>query len=63
MRTSERILNEVAQGLRSLEDAVAWFSSLEQVEQRAVLHEIVRCSMQAQSTVKMGVRGCLSVVP
>ncbi|MGQ5609201.1 MULTISPECIES: DUF5958 family protein [Streptomyces] len=51
LRASERIINEVAQGLRSLEDAVAWFSSLEQVEQRAVLHEVVRYSMQAHATV------------
>ncbi|MEU1552029.1 DUF5958 family protein [Streptomyces scabiei] len=51
MRASERIINEVAQGLRSLEDAVAWFSSLEQVEQRPVLHEVVRYAMQAHATV------------
>ncbi|MET7474959.1 DUF5958 family protein [Streptomyces sp. NPDC005648] len=51
MRASERIINEVAQGIRSLGDAVAWFSSLEQVEQRAVLHEVVRYAMQAHATV------------
>ncbi|MEV0445944.1 DUF5958 family protein [Streptomyces spectabilis] len=51
MRASERIINEVAQGIRSLDDAVAWFSSLEQVEQKAVLHEVVRYVMQAHATV------------
>ncbi|MFE0496420.1 DUF5958 family protein [Streptomyces albidoflavus] len=51
LRSSERIINEVAQGLRSLEDAVAWFSSLEQVDQRAVLHEVARYAMQAHATV------------
>jgi len=30
---------------------VTWFSSLEQVEQRAVLHEVVRYAMQARATV------------
>ncbi|WP_443062786.1 DUF5958 family protein [Streptomyces sp. NBC_00390] len=59
LRASERIINEVAQGLRSLEDAVAWFSSLEQVEQRAVLHEVVRYAMQAHATVNDAREGLL----
>ncbi|MFI1376103.1 DUF5958 family protein [Streptomyces longwoodensis] len=59
VRASERIINEVAQGLRNLEDAVAWFSSLEQVEQRAVLHEVVRYSMQAHATVNDARNGLL----
>ncbi|WP_369122987.1 DUF5958 family protein [Streptomyces viridochromogenes] len=57
LRASERIINEVAQGLRSLEGAVTWFSSLEQVEQREVLHEVVRYSMQAHATVNDGREG------
>ncbi|MCP3767477.1 MULTISPECIES: DUF5958 family protein [Streptomyces] len=48
---SERVINEVAQGLRALDDAVAWFSSLEQAQQKAVLHEVVRYAMQAHATV------------
>ncbi|MEU0042668.1 DUF5958 family protein [Streptomyces werraensis] len=51
MRASERVINEVAQGLRALDDAVAWFSSLEQAQQKAVLHEVVRYAMQAHATV------------
>ncbi|WP_225987675.1 DUF5958 family protein [Streptomyces spectabilis] len=50
LQASERIINEVAQGIRSLDDAAAWFSSLEQVEQKAVLHEVVRYVMQAHAT-------------
>ncbi|MEW2273532.1 DUF5958 family protein [Streptomyces griseofuscus] len=56
---SERIINEVAQGLRSLEESVTWFSSLEQVEQRAVLQEVVRYSMQAHATAEDGRDGLL----
>ncbi|MEW2070777.1 DUF5958 family protein [Streptomyces globosus] len=51
LRASERVINEVAQGLRALDDAVAWFSSLEQAQQKAVLHEVVRYAMQAHATV------------
>ncbi|MFI9200857.1 DUF5958 family protein [Streptomyces sp. NPDC053048] len=58
-RASERIINEFAQGLRSLEDVVAWFSSLEQVDQRAVLREVVRYAMQAHATVNDAREGLL----
>ncbi|MFI0777304.1 DUF5958 family protein [Streptomyces sp. NPDC021212] len=59
LRASERIINEVAQGLRSLEEAVTWFSALEQAEQKAALHEVVRYSMQAHATVDDGREGLL----
>ncbi|MGW1807112.1 DUF5958 family protein [Streptomyces sp. NPDC002078] len=59
LQASERIINEVAQGLRSLEDAIIWFSSLEEVEQRAVLHEIVRYSMQSHVTMDDARKGLL----
>ncbi|MGW1784041.1 DUF5958 family protein [Streptomyces sp. NPDC002143] len=59
VRASERIINEVAQGLRSLEEAATWFSSLEQVEQRVVLQEVVRYSMQAHATTEDGRDGLL----
>ncbi|WP_374206801.1 DUF5958 family protein [Streptomyces noursei] len=59
LRASERIINEFAQGLRSLEDSVAWFSSLEQVEQKSVLHEVVRYVMQAHATVNDAREGLL----
>ncbi|MBX9363943.1 hypothetical protein K4G64_22685 [Streptomyces sp. WAC04114] len=57
MRTSERIINEAAQGILGYTEAVEWFSSLEPVEQRAVLQEIVRYSMQAHATAADGRQG------
>ncbi|WKX73555.1 DUF5958 family protein [Streptomyces sp. XD-27] len=59
MRASERIINEVAQGFRAFEEAVTWFSSLELGEQRAVLQEVVRYSMQAHATAQDGRDGLL----
>ncbi|MFI5942251.1 DUF5958 family protein [Streptomyces uncialis] len=59
LKASERIINEVAQGLLGLEQGVSWFSSLEQVEQKAVLHEVVRHSMQAHATAEDGREGVL----
>ncbi|MFI8192150.1 DUF5958 family protein [Streptomyces sp. NPDC085946] len=59
LRASECIINEVAQGLRVLDDAVAWFSSLEQAQQKAVLHEVVRYAMQAHATVNDAREGLL----
>ncbi|WP_425315097.1 DUF5958 family protein [Streptomyces purpureus] len=59
LRASERVINEVAQGLRALDDAVAWFSSLEQAQQKAVLHEVVRYAMQAHATVNDAREGLL----
>jgi hypothetical protein len=52
--TLEQTINEVTQGLRSMEEAVSWFSSLEQVEQKEVLHEVVRYSIQAHVTDEDG---------
>ncbi|MGO4755623.1 DUF5958 family protein, partial [Streptomyces sp. 2MCAF27] len=43
-----------AQGLHDTEEAVSWFSSLEQAGQKAVLRELVRYSMQAHTTVEDG---------
>ncbi|WP_406084478.1 DUF5958 family protein [Streptomyces virginiae] len=59
LKASERIINEVAQGLLSWEEGVSWFSSLGQVEQKAVLHEVVRHSMQAHATAEDGREGVL----
>ncbi|MFJ3027166.1 DUF5958 family protein [Streptomyces tendae] len=59
LRASERVINEVAQGLRALDDAVAWFTSLEQAQQKAVLHEVVRYAMQAHATVNDASEGLL----
>ncbi|MFC9227420.1 DUF5958 family protein [Streptomyces decoyicus] len=57
MEPSERIINEIAQGILPLEEGVKWFSSLEQVEKKAVLHEIVRYVMQAHATTQDGREG------
>ncbi|MEU6947657.1 DUF5958 family protein [Streptomyces sp. NPDC046316] len=40
-REAERVVNEVAQGLRTLDDGVAWFSTLSPVGRQAVLREVV----------------------
>ncbi|MFE9776385.1 DUF5958 family protein [Streptomyces sp. NPDC005931] len=57
VRTSERIINEAAQGILGYEESVDWFSSLEPFEQRAVLQEVVRYSMQAHATAEDGREG------
>ncbi|MFJ5798485.1 DUF5958 family protein [Streptomyces decoyicus] len=57
MKSSERILNEMAQGLLSLEEGVRWFSSLDEDEKKEVLHEIVRYAMQAHITTQDGREG------
>ncbi|GAA4339514.1 hypothetical protein GCM10023086_74560 [Streptomyces venetus] len=57
MKTSERIINEAAQGILGYDDAVDWFSALEPVGQRAVLHEVVRYSMQAHATTEDAQQG------
>lgn len=57
MRESERIINEAAQGARTLHEATDWFSALEPARQRAVLQEIVRYSMQAGATTADGRAG------
>ncbi|MFI0716412.1 DUF5958 family protein [Streptomyces inhibens] len=57
MKPSERIINEIAQGLISLEEGVKWFSSLEEADKKEVLHEIVRYAMQAHITTQDGREG------
>ncbi|WP_128512383.1 DUF5958 family protein [Streptomyces inhibens] len=57
MKPSERIINEMAQGLFSLEEGVKWFSSLEEDDKKEVLHEIVRYAMQAHITTQDGREG------
>lgn len=54
---SERVINQVAQGLLGLEESVSWFSFLEQPEQKAVLREVVRYAMQAHATAEDGREG------
>ncbi|MEU7640788.1 DUF5958 family protein [Streptomyces sp. NPDC039016] len=57
MKPSARIINEIAQGLLSVDDGVKWFSSLEEAEKKEVLHEIVRYAMQAHITTQDGQTG------
>jgi hypothetical protein len=54
LRTSERIINEVAQGMRGLDDAVDWFSSLDEEGQDSVLREIVLYLIQVHVTAQDG---------
>ncbi|WP_412079719.1 hypothetical protein ACLF6K_40275 (plasmid) [Streptomyces xanthophaeus] len=39
-RETERIVNETAQGLRTLEETVAWFSGLSLTGRQEVLREV-----------------------
>ncbi|MEI5011397.1 DUF5958 family protein [Streptomyces sp. PmtA] len=57
LRASERMINEVAQELHSLEEGVEWFSAFAPEEQRSVLHEIALYLMQAHVTVEDGRKG------
>ncbi|MGY0460407.1 DUF5958 family protein [Kitasatospora sp. cg17-2] len=54
---TERVVNEVAQGLRTLESGTAWFSLLSQEERRAVLREVAGYAMQAHITAADGSAG------
>ncbi|MCZ4509895.1 DUF5958 family protein [Streptomyces sp. ActVer] len=54
LRTSERIINEVAQGMRGLDDAADWFSSLDEEGQDSVLREIVLYLIQVHVTAQDG---------
>ncbi|MEV0194542.1 DUF5958 family protein [Kitasatospora purpeofusca] len=54
---TERVVNEVAQGLRKLEDGTAWFSLLSPAERRAALQEVAGYAMQAHLTAADGNAG------
>ncbi|MEV7414843.1 DUF5958 family protein [Streptomyces sp. NPDC089919] len=51
------IVNEIAQGLRCLDDGVAWFSGLCLADRREVLQQIGGYVMQAGSTAADGRAG------
>lgn len=57
LRASERMINEVAQELHSLEEGVEWFSAFAPEEQKSVLREIALYLMQAHVTVEDGRKG------
>jgi hypothetical protein len=54
MDETTRILNELAQGKRPVEEGVSWFSGLPQERQKSVLREVVRHSIQAHATTEDG---------
>ncbi|MFJ8436961.1 DUF5958 family protein [Kitasatospora sp. NPDC094019] len=56
-RAAERIVNEVAQGLRTLDEGAAWFTLLSPVERRAVLDQVGGYAMQAHITAEDGRAG------
>ncbi|MEU1312223.1 DUF5958 family protein [Streptomyces cinnamoneus] len=52
LSASERIINELAQGVRGIDDGVAWFAGLSESERDAVLREVVLCISQAHPTAE-----------
>ncbi|MEV5239806.1 DUF5958 family protein [Streptomyces cinnamoneus] len=52
VREPERIINELAQGVRGMDDGVAWFSGLPEDARDAVLREVVLCISQAHPTAE-----------
>ncbi|MCA6090567.1 DUF5958 family protein [Streptomyces sp. SCA3-4] len=52
VREPERIINELAQGIRGMDDGVAWFAGLPEGEREAVLREVVLCISQAHPTAE-----------
>ncbi|WP_327733031.1 DUF5958 family protein [Streptomyces nojiriensis] len=56
-RETERVVNEVAQGLCTLDDGAAWFSCLSPAGRQEVLREIAGYAMQAHITAADGRAG------
>ncbi|MFJ4776567.1 DUF5958 family protein [Streptomyces sp. NPDC088762] len=56
-RETERVVNEIAQGLRTLDAGVRWFSDLTPTCQRMVLQEVAGYGMQAHMTAADGRAG------
>ncbi|MEU6807049.1 DUF5958 family protein [Streptomyces neyagawaensis] len=56
-RETERVVNEIAQGLRTLDDGVGWFSDLVPTRQQEVLQEVAGYAMQAHITAADGRAG------
>jgi hypothetical protein len=56
-REAERVVNEVAQGLRTLDDGTTWFSALSPAGRQAVLQEVAGYAMQAHITTADGHAG------
>ncbi|MFI8404927.1 DUF5958 family protein [Streptomyces sp. NPDC085463] len=56
-RETERVVNEIAQGLRTLDTGVSWFSDLAPTRQQTVLQEVAGYAMQAHITAADGRAG------
>ncbi|MFE6838520.1 DUF5958 family protein [Streptomyces sp. NPDC057705] len=56
-REAERVVNEVAQGLRTLDDGTTWFSALSPAGRQQVLQEVAGYAMQAHITTADGHAG------
>jgi hypothetical protein len=56
-REAERVVNEVAQELRTLDEGTSWFSALSPAGRQAVLQEVAGYAMQAHVTAADGREG------
>jgi hypothetical protein len=56
-REIERVVNEITQGLRTLDAGVSWFSDLAPTRQQMVLQEVAGYAMQAHITAADGRAG------
>ncbi|MFD8986143.1 DUF5958 family protein [Streptomyces sp. NPDC059564] len=56
-RETERVVNEVAQGFRTLDDGMAWFSGLSLTSRQEVLQQVAGYAMQAHITAADGHAG------
>ncbi|MEU9339373.1 DUF5958 family protein [Streptomyces sp. NPDC048290] len=56
-REIERVVNEIAQGLSTLDAGVGWFSDLARTRQQEVLQEVAGYAMQAHITAADGRAG------
>ncbi|MFC4517937.1 DUF5958 family protein [Streptomyces ehimensis] len=56
-REAERVVNEIAQGLRTLDAGVGWFSGLAPTRQQEVLQEATGYALQAHITSADGRAG------
>ncbi|MFF7715737.1 DUF5958 family protein [Streptomyces sp. NPDC007988] len=56
-RETERVVNEIAQGLRTLDAGESWFSDLTPTRQQTVLQEVAEYAMQAHITAADGRAG------
>ena len=56
-RETEQVVNEIAQGLRTLDDGASWFSGLTPTRQQEVLREVAGYAMQAHITATDGRAG------